>query len=98
MTDETRSLASEIRARQQAIAERVVARQYGLRPESWATYGDDGRAKSVRDVGYHLSYLAEAVDAADAGLFRAYVAWVQTLFEGLGFARDVPARTLRLMD
>jgi methanogenic corrinoid protein MtbC1 len=97
MTDETRSLANEIRTRQQAVAERVVARQYGLRPESWATYGDDGRAKSVRDVSYHLAYLAEAVDAADAGLFQAYVAWVQTLFEGLGFARDVLARTLRLM-
>jgi methanogenic corrinoid protein MtbC1 len=97
MTDKTQSPANEIRARQQAVAGRVVARQYGLRPESWATYGDDGRAKSVRDVGYHLSYLAEAVDAADVGLFRAYVAWVQTLFEGLGFARDVPARTLRLM-
>ena len=97
MTDETRSLADEIRARQQAVAERVVARQYSLQAESWATYGDDGRAKSVRDVGYHLAYLAEAVDAADVGLFQAYVAWVQTLFAGLGFAGNVPASTLRLI-
>jgi methanogenic corrinoid protein MtbC1 len=97
MSHEHKTPTRVIRAQQQALAERVVARQYGLQPERWAAYGDEGRAKSVRDVGYHLAYLVEAVDAADVGLFRAYVAWVQTLFAGLGFDADVLVRTLRLM-
>ena len=91
------SIVQAIRARKEVLAERVVARQYEARPERWAPYRDEGRAKSVRDVVYHLSYLAEAVDAADVGLFGAYVAWAQTLFAGLGFDDQTLVRTLRLM-
>jgi methanogenic corrinoid protein MtbC1 len=87
-----------IYARQQALAEQVVARQYAQRPGQWATYGEEGRAKSVRDVRYHLAYLSEAVAAEDASLFRAYVSWVQTLFAGLEFDEGTLMRTLRLID
>jgi methanogenic corrinoid protein MtbC1 len=88
--------SAEIRAQRRALAEQIVARQYGLRPQQWAAYGAVGREKSVRDAGYHLAYLAEAVAASDEGLFVSYVDWVQTLFAGLGFKEDVLVRTLTL--
>ena len=90
-------ITNVLRSQAPAIAEQVVARQYNLRPEQWVAFGDEGRLKSVRDVRYHLDYLAEAVDAEDVGLFRAYVAWAQALFAGLGFDDAALARTLRLM-
>ena len=95
VTQQTRAeIAQAIRAQRRSLAEQVVARQYAQRPERWRAYGDVGRAKSVRDVGYHLDYLAEAIRAADRALFVEYIAWAQTLFAGLGFAEDVLATTL----
>jgi methanogenic corrinoid protein MtbC1 len=52
------------------------------------------REKSVRDVAYHLSYLAEALAACDPSLFAEYVAWARALFAGLGFPEDVLAITI----
>jgi methanogenic corrinoid protein MtbC1 len=84
-----------IRAQRRTLAEQIVARQYALRPGWWATYGEVGREKSVRDVGYHLAYLAEALAASDPSLFVDYVSWVRTLFDGLGFDKDTTNRTLQ---
>ena len=53
-----------------------------------------GRAKSVRDAGYHLAYLAEALAAEDRSLFAEYTAWVLVLFAGLDFPEDVLVTTL----
>lgn len=91
------AVGQAIRAQRQALADRVVARQYGMQPEQWAVYGKEGREKSVRDVRYHLTYLSEAIAASDAGLFSDYVAWSQTLFAGLGFEEGVLVQTLRCM-
>jgi methanogenic corrinoid protein MtbC1 len=86
-----------IRAQRDVIAERVVARQYALKPERWQRYGKLGREKSVRDVGYHLSYLAEAITGADPLLFVEYVRWAKVLFANLGLGEDVLVTTLKCM-
>jgi methylmalonyl-CoA mutase cobalamin-binding domain/chain len=91
----SRKAGQVLRQQQQQLAERIVARQYGRRPERWQPFGDAGREKSVRDAGYHLSYLAEAVAARDSSLFTDYASWAQVLFDSLGFAGDVLQTTLR---
>ena len=75
---------------QQLLAEKIVEAQYARQPQIWKPYGHPGRKKSVRDVGYHLLYLKEALEAKDPNLFTEYLAWVKSLFENLGF----PANTL----
>ncbi|MFN2134266.1 MAG: B12-binding domain-containing protein [Anaerolineae bacterium] len=92
---QARKAGQVLRQRQQQFAEQIVARQYELQRERWRPMGDVGREKSVRDAGYHLSYLAEAVAARDPALFEDYIAWVQVLFDGLGFVPDVLETTLR---
>ena len=77
-----------------ALAEAAVDRQYATQPEIWPSYGSPGRAKSVRDAGYHLDYLIEALNAADPSLFTAYLAWVKVLFAGLRFPESVLPSTL----
>jgi len=99
MVERIEQLAGKaIRAQRDVIAEKVVARQYALKPERWQSYGNVGREKSVRDVGYHLSYLAEAIARADPRLFVEYVGWAQVLFANLGFGGDVLVTTLKCMD
>lgn len=72
-----------------ALAERAVTLQYQRQPDLWRPYGDEGRAKSVRDMGYHLTYLIEAVRAQAPSLFVEYLNWVQELFTHLKFPPDV---------
>ncbi|MGC9400222.1 MAG: cobalamin B12-binding domain-containing protein [Anaerolineae bacterium] len=90
----TKEAATWLRRRQTALAEEVVARIYVAHPALWQPFGEAGRAKSVRDVGYHLSYLAEALEVADPMLFAEYVVWAQTLFANLPFPEGTLEVTL----
>jgi methanogenic corrinoid protein MtbC1 len=90
----TKEISRWLRSQRQPLAEEIVARQYNLRAEQCQLLGEEGRRKSVRDVGYHLIYLAEALAAEDVALFNAYLAWVKVLFAGLGFSDAVILTTL----
>lgn len=87
-------LGQKMRRIQSTLAEHIVDLQYARQPEVWKPYGSAGREKSVRDAGYHLTYLAEAVEADDPALFSEYLAWVKALFAGLKFPEDVLPVTL----
>lgn len=78
-----------IRRQFQGLAESIIELQYARQPGIWKPYGDPGRVKSVRDAGYHLSYLAEALEARDPTLFVEYLGWVKVLFAGLKFSERV---------
>lgn len=86
-----------IQREQERIAEAVVKQQYALRGEHWEAFGEEGRRKSVRDVGYHLTYLAEAMASDEPALFTEYVAWAKVLFAGLNMPEETLPTTLRLM-
>lgn len=78
-----------VRSQHQRLAERIVELQYARQPEIWKPLGHPGREKSVRDAGYHLIYLAEALEADDPTLFSEYLAWVKILFASLKFPAQV---------
>jgi methanogenic corrinoid protein MtbC1 len=78
-----------------SLANVVVERQYALQPGLWEGYGEEGREKSVRDAGYHLTYLSQALSVSDPSLFANYVAWTKVLFAGLGFPDGVLVATLK---
>jgi methanogenic corrinoid protein MtbC1 len=81
--------AKTIAAQRTTLAEMIVARQYAAQPEIWKTYGEKGREISKRDVDYHLSYLAESIQANDPSIFSHYVDWLKILFRGLRFPEEV---------
>jgi methanogenic corrinoid protein MtbC1 len=83
-----------LRSQEHSLSEAIVELQYARQPEVWKPYGHAGREKSVRDAGYHLSYLAEALDAHDPALFCEYLAWVKVLFAGLKFPEHILPSTL----
>ena len=82
-------IGETIRAQRDVLAEKAVARQYALNPDRRKPYGGVGREKSVRDVGYHLSYWSEAIAVSDSNLLTEYVRWAQVLFAERGFSEDV---------
>jgi methanogenic corrinoid protein MtbC1 len=98
MEDLKIQIETHISQRSQIISEKIVDRQYSLQPEYWKAFGSRGRNLSVRDTGYHLPFLTEAVLADDPKIFRDYVAWVKLLFRGLKFTDEVMISTLECTD
>jgi methanogenic corrinoid protein MtbC1 len=84
----------ELLSQRESLAKSVVDVMYEREPGIWQKYGEEGYKKSIRDEGYHLSFLAEALRVQDQGLFSHYIAWVRTLFMGLGLPDDSVVKTL----
>jgi methylmalonyl-CoA mutase cobalamin-binding domain/chain len=95
MAEHHQKAGQAIDVQREELAEAIVARQYELQPEFWKPYGHSGREKSVRDAGYHLTYLSEALATANPALFTHYAAWVKVLFAGLEFPDEVLVVTLK---
>jgi methylmalonyl-CoA mutase cobalamin-binding domain/chain len=94
MSERHREAGQAIAAQRHSLSDAIVAGQYELQAALWKPYGHSGREKSVRDVGYHLTYLSEALLTANPSLFVDYVAWVKVLFAGLNFSDEVLETTL----
>ncbi|MBN2471646.1 MAG: cobalamin-dependent protein [Anaerolineae bacterium] len=70
-----------ISQQQAALADRVYTRQRQIQPELNERYDATGHQKSLRDTGYHLSYLAEALMAARPVLFVDYITWAHSVLK-----------------
>lgn len=92
--EQVKRVGQRLRDQREPLAQDAVDRQYARYPERWSRFGPQGREKSVRDMGYHLDYLIEALEAADPSLFIEYAAWAKVLFANLGFEEDDLASTL----
>jgi methylmalonyl-CoA mutase cobalamin-binding domain/chain len=89
------STSQAIQAQSTALAQAIVEIQYGLQPGTWQTFGASSSQKSIRDAGYHLAYLSEAIANDAPVLFTDYLVWVKALFAGLNFPPDTLAKTLQ---
>jgi methanogenic corrinoid protein MtbC1 len=77
-------------ARRGALAAAVTERQFEVRPDLLARYGERGRHHCHKDAEYHLSYLADSIASASPSLFADYVDWAQVMLS----ARGIPAGDL----
>jgi len=81
----------------ETLAAEVVDRQYRAQPGVWDRFGAEGRARSVRDARYHLTYLAEALDFEAQELFVHYAGWVKSVFAGIRLPDDTLPTTLAVL-
>lgn len=97
MSGPSRDLPGELLRRQQAaLAEDLVRRQFAANPELGQRYGPAGREKCLQDANYHLSYLADALNAGDPSLFASYATWARVMLGKRGIAAEDLARHLEL--
>jgi methanogenic corrinoid protein MtbC1 len=73
-----------VAARRAEIAETLVEREFSRHPELVERYGPAGRAKSLQDAGYHLSFLVQALALGNRGVFADYVAWTKVVLSRRG--------------
>lgn len=86
-----------IKRQKRLLAEEIVEELYRRQPQQWDQFDSTIYDKSVRDVHYHLAYLAEALRWAEPILFLEYVLWVRSVFAGLGFPQDLLPLTIETM-
>lgn len=89
-----RTASTELRARSAELSEAIVARQYALQPELWKPYGERGRQISIRDMGYHIDYLADSTLVQEPKLLMDYIGWVKVLFHHIGLPQEGLGTTL----
>lgn len=83
------ALASDAVLAQRAdLAAAVVDREFARHPELVERYGAAGRDKSLQDVNYHLSYLAQALTLNNPALFIDYVGWARVMLARRGVRPD----------
>ena len=86
-----------INAQRDDLAAATVVRLSGHPALPWQADDGEAQQKAVRDVGDHLTYLAEALAVADPALFADYVVWANGLATGREPSGDVLVATLESM-
>lgn len=89
--------ARELQEASARIAESVVAHLHASRPDWTARWGARGRALCVEDVGYHLSYVADAIALDRPASFQAYIVWIDGFFRRRGIEGDHLTQTLDVL-
>jgi methanogenic corrinoid protein MtbC1 len=85
-----RSVSQALDTHRGALAAAVTERQFDLRPDLLARYGERGRHHCHKDAEYHLSYLADSIASDSPALFADYIDWAQVMLS----ARGIPAGDL----
>lgn len=93
----SRGAADGLRSQLDAIAEAVTAEHYRRQPELESRHGAVGREKCRKDAAYHLSYLAEALQAGEPSLFYDYIAWAKVMLAGRGIPEGDLAANLAVL-
>jgi len=97
MEDTAQDIAQLIQTRRDQLAEEVMVRFFEKFPQAGKRYIDPVmREKSVQDVRYHLSYLAEAVNSSQPLLYADYMRWLKVTLTRLGLPAADIAASLRL--
>lgn len=81
----------------QALTKKAIDMQYARHGDIWTKYNEVGYSKSLRDSGFHFTYLAEAVAVDNPILFIDYVSWMKVFFVSNNFPINTVTDTLEFM-
>ena len=91
MTDERRA-GHVVRVKAPKLAEAAVAEQYRRQPDLAERYGPRGRGYCVRDVAFHVQFLASSIELNDPARFVSYTRWARDVMS----AHGIPAADFRV--
>jgi methanogenic corrinoid protein MtbC1 len=88
-------LADAIREHSTSVAVEVTNAFLEQHPDWRVRYGSRAMSAGVQDAGYHLSFLAAAVEAETPEAFAAYARWAARVLAARGIASRFLAENLR---
>lgn len=80
------ALADAVRDAAPAVAVEVTEAFLARHPDWRTRYGARASSAGVQDAGYHLAFLAAAIDADDPAAFAAYARWAARVLAARGIA------------
>ncbi len=85
-----------LKALRKPLARAAMALHFMKRPEDALRFNRDfdARARSLRDIEYHLSFLEEALNAGNPSLFLDYVKWADGVLQAAGVPRSALIQSL----
>lgn len=90
--------ANRISEQQLLIAQLVTKIHFEEKPELEVRYGTIGREKSIQDVVYHISYLAESIRSESQDIFNSYIEWVSSVLNSRNVPIDILIDNLYMLD
>jgi methanogenic corrinoid protein MtbC1 len=91
---QSRFLADALRELSPAVSLEVTAAFLDRHPDWRARYGARATTEGVKDAGYHLAFLAGAIESNQVEAFAAYVRWAAGVLAARGIAPTFLAETL----
>src|SRR4051794_4024706 len=92
-------MSSEVRARVQlaecvrglkARLARAVTDEFFQRHPDWEErYGERGRQRGIEDAGFHLDFLAGAIESGEPAAFESYARWTAGVLGARGIGPHV---------
>lgn len=87
-------LADRVREHSAGVAVEVTNAFLERHPDWRVRYGSRAMSAGVQDAGYHLAFLAAAVEADNAAAFAAYARWAARVLAARGIASGFLAENL----
>jgi methanogenic corrinoid protein MtbC1 len=81
-------LSRKIIARRASLAEVVTDEFLGRHPDWLTRYGELARRRGVEDAGFHLDFLAAAIEVGSERAFEEYARWAARVLHARGIAPD----------
>ncbi|MBI9032591.1 cobalamin-dependent protein [bacterium] len=75
----------------------ILDKQFEIAPYTKGTNSERRREASLQDIGYNLSYLAQAIELNSPNLFVSYSNWLKGLMLDLGFSITSVIENFRAM-
>lgn len=91
-------LAESLRGIKREVAESVTDEFFLRHPDWLIRYGERGRKHGIEDAGYHVEYLAGAVESGSVAAFEDYARWTARVLSSRGIASDFLAENLRQVE
>lgn len=87
--------ARQIAAAKESVAAAVTDEFFKRHPDWQARYGENGRKRGIEDAGFHIDFLAGAIETGSVAAFCDYARWCSRLLSGYGIAPHFLAENLR---
>lgn len=78
------AIAGKLREAKRPVAEFVTDEFFRRHPDWLARYGERGRALGVEDAGYHIEFLAGAIECGSPARFEDYARWSSRMLNSRG--------------